>query len=333
VTTDAPVVSVVIPAYNAEATLLAAVDSILQQSLRELELVVIDDGSTDRTAEILESVRDPRVRVITHSTCQGVVISLNEGVAAARSGTIARLDADDVAEPDRLALEHRLLDHDRRVGLVATAFRVIHSDGTEVRVGVPTDHATLRFELLFGNCILHSSVMFRRDVFDAVGGYRADCFPAEDYDLWLRLVEVTTAALIPSTQVTYHHTASGVSATRSSDQHDMALGLSSDAIARLVGRTPPRPVVAALTRHGPPLAGSEFPRAFELCLAARRAVQQDCRARDIPAGAMTNTLARVTLRAGIKDPAGHWRRQSLAWLAARHPLEAARLFSYRRAIG
>ena len=104
----APLVSVVLPVFNGAATIGQAVASILGQTLADIELVVVDDASTDDTSLVLRGIHDDRMRVITNEERQGLVASLNEGVEMASSGVIGRMDADDVAHPDRLALEFGL---------------------------------------------------------------------------------------------------------------------------------------------------------------------------------------------------------------------------------
>lgn len=191
-----PLVSVVMSVYNGEQFLRDACDSILAQSLSHFELIVVDDGSTDGTADLLGGIADPRVRTIARRHA-GLAAALNAGVAEARADLIARMDADDVAAPDRLRLQHQfLLDHPR-VALVGTAARIVDYAGTELDLWrPPCDHATIRRRMIGANQFGHGSVMFRRTAFDAAGGYREDMPRAQDYDLWLRLLpRVETANL------------------------------------------------------------------------------------------------------------------------------------------
>jgi hypothetical protein len=326
-------ISVVMPARNAADTIAEAVDSILGQTFQDLELVVIDDASTDGTADILRSFDDPRLRVVVNAEWQGLVRSLNDGVAVAGADLIARLDADDVAAPRRLEREHAVLTDDPRVGLVATGYRMVEPGVADIVVGMPADHASLWFELLFGNCILHSSVVFRRTVFDAVGGYREECFPAEDYDLWLRMVEVTNVATVRFPQVTYRRSPAATSSTLTDEMIAKGVAAGTAAVTRLTGRAASPRIVEGLGVNGLGLTSRDFSAAFTLCLEARRAVVRECRARAIPVGDTTASLARLAARGGLRGPSGRWSPRALAWLTARHPVEAARLFSYRRRLG
>ena len=202
VTGAGPLVSVLLPVWNGAATIGAAVDSMLGQTLADIEVIVIDDGSTDDTPAVLAGIHDVRLRVSRNPERRGLTASLNAGVELATSGLIARMDADDVAYPDRLALEFGLFRASPQVGLVATAYDVADGDGAGSRyVGVPPDHASVALWLLFGCCLAHPTVMFRRDVFRLVGGYRESEYPADDYGLWLRMVDVTQVATVPSPQL------------------------------------------------------------------------------------------------------------------------------------
>ena len=173
--TVAPLVSVVMPVLNGADTVGAAVESVLGQTLTDIELIVIDDGSTDDTAAVLAGIHDQRLRISTHPECRGLTASLRSGVELATSGLVARMDADDIAYPDRLALEYGVFRASPQVGLVATAYEVVDDDGAGLHyVGVPPDHASVALWLLFGCCLAHPTVMFRRDVYRLVGGYRDD---------------------------------------------------------------------------------------------------------------------------------------------------------------
>ena len=193
-----PRISVVLPVRNGAAYFEEALESVLSQTLRELELIVVDDGSTDRTPEILASAasRDRRVRLLA-SGSSGVVAALNEGCAAAAAPFVARLDADDVALPERLERQVAVLDVHPEVGLVGGAYFTIDEAGTRrATFRTPTHDAALRGRLAKYNVFASSAVTFRRDAFEQAGGYRLA--PIEDYDLWLRISERWQLAAVPS---------------------------------------------------------------------------------------------------------------------------------------
>ncbi|MFP5502223.1 MAG: glycosyltransferase family 2 protein [Candidatus Sericytochromatia bacterium] len=193
----APAITVLIPVYNAERTVRAAIESILAQSERDLELLVVDDGSTDGTPAILEALaaKDPRVRLVRQANA-GIASALNAGLALARGRYVARMDADDLSLPTRLERQRAALDADPALGLVSCLVAHDAPDGREAagyawhvdwlnQLVTPEAIALARFA---ESPIAHPSVMFRLSLVEAHGGYRAGPFP-EDYELWLRWME------------------------------------------------------------------------------------------------------------------------------------------------
>jgi hypothetical protein len=180
--------------YNGEPWLGEAIASILGQSLADLELIVVDDGSTDGTPARLAGLGDPRVSVLSQPRA-GQTAALNRGLRAARAPLVARMDADDVALPDRLARQAAFMAAHPAVGLLGTAAREIAPSGAVVRTLVPPcDDGAIRRALRRANPFIHSSVMFRRVLAERVGNYDERFAVAQDYDLWLRLSRVTRLA-------------------------------------------------------------------------------------------------------------------------------------------
>jgi glycosyltransferase involved in cell wall biosynthesis len=174
-----------------------AVESILAQTASDLELIVIDDGSTDRTPEVLGSMRDPRLRVERQERT-GLTRALNRAARLGRAPLFARLDADDVARPDRLARQRAFLDARPEVGLLGTAVREVDLRGREIRVVRPPEvDREIRRALIRKNPFAHSSVIMRRSLLERVGGYDESLSVAQDYDLWLRMSELTRMANLP----------------------------------------------------------------------------------------------------------------------------------------
>jgi glycosyltransferase involved in cell wall biosynthesis len=195
-----------------------AVASILGQTLADLELIVVDDGSTDGTAVALGAVRDPRLRIVGQDHA-GLTRSLNRALAVARAPLVARLDADDTARPDRLARQAALLAAHPDVGLVGTGALEIDAAGRPVRTVVPPrDDASIRRVLIRANPFVHSSVMFRRAVVERAGGYDERLPVAQDYDLWLRLATLTRFANLPEPLVVRRLLAGRVSVARDDDR-------------------------------------------------------------------------------------------------------------------
>jgi hypothetical protein len=216
---ETPRVSVVMPVHNGGPYLEPAVDSILGQSFPDFEFVIIDDGSTDATPEILRryEAADHRVRV-QHQEKAGLVASLNRGCALARAGYIARMDADDIAFPDRLARQVDFLDRHPDVAVLGSAVMRIDASGGEIKRNLcPTSHAEIVAALREYTCFTHPSVMLRSAALTAVGGYRPAYGPAEDYDLWLRLSEHYELANLPD-PLLYYRVYPGQLSVRQLDQ-------------------------------------------------------------------------------------------------------------------
>lgn len=186
-------VSVVMSVYNGERFLRQAIDSILNQTFPDFEFIIVDDGSTDGTAEILSSYAKaaPRLRVVTQQN-RGLIKSLNRAIGMARGEYIARMDADDVSMPERLVVQVRWLDMHPQIAVLGTRYDEIDENSRVVRRGNRyIGSATVERALLQGNSSVfcHGSVMFRRMCFEHVGGYREQFRHTEDYDLWLRMAE------------------------------------------------------------------------------------------------------------------------------------------------
>ena len=182
-----PNVSVIMSVYNGEKFISEAIKSILNQTLTDFEVIVINDGSTDSTPEILKHFCDRRLRIIEQSN-KGLTMSLNRGIRAARGEFIARMDADDLSEPTRLARELEVLDGDTSLAVVGSWYTVIDNLGREIaRCRRPGN--MLWFTRMVGrvNPLCHGSVMMRRRAIEAVGLYEERIPYAQDYDLWLRM--------------------------------------------------------------------------------------------------------------------------------------------------
>ncbi len=183
-------VSVVMPAYNAERFLDESIRSILDQTFRDFEFIIIDDGSTDRTGTIISHYAnlDSRIKVITQKN-MGVTNALNNGIKAAQSPYIARMDADDISLSKRLQYEVDFLQNNPDYVLVGTDFDIVDLQGqvTLQKRRLPYEDDDLRDMLRVNSPFAHGSVMYRRDAFERAGGYRKEGGSAEDYDLWVRL--------------------------------------------------------------------------------------------------------------------------------------------------
>jgi glycosyltransferase involved in cell wall biosynthesis len=182
-------------------------DSVLRQSFESFEVMVIDDGSTDGTGEMLREFGDPRVRVVRNERRRGLVYALNAGMELARGEYIARMDGDDVSHLERFAAQVRFLDRETDVALVGTWANVINEAGDVVSVmRVPTSSREIYEALLLKNVFIHPSVMFRKRAVQELGGYqpvRANTELAQDYHLWLRLADRYSLANLAEVLIDY----------------------------------------------------------------------------------------------------------------------------------
>ncbi|MGA8746776.1 MAG: glycosyltransferase family 2 protein [Solirubrobacterales bacterium] len=186
-----PAVTVLIGAYDNESTVARAIASILAQTERRLELIVIDDGSSDRSAEVAEEAigSDPRGRVIGLEQNVGIARSLNAGIQAAAAPVVAIQDADDYSAPERLARELEVLAAEPGVAVVGTRMREVDLDGKVLTPRTSFASGDIGALLLQFNPIPNSSAAFRREVALSAGGYDPRYRYAAEYDLWLRIAE------------------------------------------------------------------------------------------------------------------------------------------------
>ena len=237
-----PSVSVVMPVWNGEQFLAEAVESILNQSLRDLELVVVDDGSTDSSPALLADIaaRDKRVRVITQPN-GGIVAALNVGCSVAFGRFIARLDCDDVSHPERLRKQADFLESHQSVGLLGTAATYPGANGLRSTPAEGRgDHDSVVSRLLLGdNPFVHSSIMMRTAVFSRSGGYRLAALDAEDLDLWLRMAEISQLAILEEPLVDYRWHGNQVSVRKIRQQAVSTLAAVRAAQIRRSGGTDP----------------------------------------------------------------------------------------------
>jgi glycosyltransferase involved in cell wall biosynthesis len=211
---NAPAVSVVMGVHNGAPWVGDAVGSVLRQTAAELELIVVDDGSTDATASVLAAVRDRRVRV-ERQPHAGLTRALIRGLALARAPLVARLDADDLAAPERLERQRAFLDAHPDVGLLGAGAREVDSTGREVAIIQPPEaDGAIRRALIRRNPFVHSSVVMRRALAERAGGYDATFAVAQDYDLWMRMSRLTRMANLPEPLVVRRLLPGRVSAER-----------------------------------------------------------------------------------------------------------------------
>lgn len=218
-----PVVSVLLPVFNGEKYLVQAIDSILNQTFHDFELLLLDDGSTDGSLDILREFEalDSRVRVTTREN-KGLIVTLNELVAQARGKYIARMDADDVALPGRFASQVKFLEGNLHVVCVGGAFELIDYAGRYLTtLKQPQLNAEIQALMLAGHvAINHPTIMARSASIKAVGGYDTRYEAAEDYDLWLRIGEFGELANLSEVTLKYRLHENSVSETSGKKQRE-----------------------------------------------------------------------------------------------------------------
>ena len=181
----APTLSIIMPVYNAEAYLREAVESILAQSFTDFELIIVEDGSTDNSREVIEGFNDSRIQVLYNDGNQGIVFTRNRGMAAARGRYIAPFDADDIAHPEKFAKQIQFLEENPEYGMVGSWVKLIDKSGKEMsedyKLNAP--HEQIPPIMLFRNYFVQSSVLMRREAIPP-GGYEKGFDIGEDYRMW-----------------------------------------------------------------------------------------------------------------------------------------------------
>lgn len=214
-----PRVSVVMATFNAREYLREAIESILNQTFKDFEFLIIDDGSTDDTVKIIQSYRDPRI-VLHQRRHKGLIDTLNYGIKVAKGEYIARMDADDVSEPKRFELQVKFLDRHPDHALVGTTTRIIDTRGRTIDISAePLHHEELGQGLLVRNVLAHGSVMMRKSALRRVGGYDPKAIHAEDYDLWVRISREGKIANLPQPLFKWRLNPQGISVTKAEIQH------------------------------------------------------------------------------------------------------------------
>ena len=282
-----PAISVAMSVYNGERFLAEAIESVLGQRFDNFEFLILDDGSSDTTRDIISAYAaiDQRIRPIFREN-RGLVTSLNQLLAESRAPLVARMDADDICHPDRFGLQKQFLDNQPEYGVVGTRCFDIDENGAPWPLNAaphPLTHegflqAIERNEPL----ICHPSVMFRRSLVLGVGGYHGAFRHCEDLDLWLRLATVTKLGNLEDRLLRYRHYANQVSSRHATESQTGA------AVAKLAyrERQAGRPDPTANLEKLPPIDGLD-------ALFGREGVARDVRA----------ALARGLLysQAGLRD--------------------------------
>lgn len=215
-----PTISVVMSVFNGGEFLAQAIQSILDQTFRNFEFIIIDDGSTDDSEKVIKRFDDPRIILIQQKNT-GLVASLNKGIKIAKGEFIARMDADDISLPQRFEKELIAITANHSIGVVGSFYTYIDYAGNPYASHVsPTLHQDLRFILLHVNPFGHGSVLIRKEALVKIGLYRDDYPAAEDYDLWRRMAHDWLLVQIPESLYWWRQNPEGVSVTRKKAQEE-----------------------------------------------------------------------------------------------------------------
>ena len=225
-------ISVVMPAYNAEQYIAEAIESILNQTFTDFELIIIDDGSTDRTIEIIEGYKDPRIRFYRNEQNAGVALTLNRGIELAKGEFVARMDSDDIAELNRLEMQLNYMNAHPEVAVLGTGIELFGiQHGTKQ---FSQSYEELKIDLLFSSCFAHPTVMMRTELLRG-GNYSYN--PAfsrmEDYDLWDRISAQHPIASLPDILLRYRIHPAQVTQKRTSEDIQQIRSIKLRQLARL----------------------------------------------------------------------------------------------------
>lgn len=204
-----PSVSVIMSVYNGELHVETAVRSILQQEqFSDFEFIIIDDCSLDTTWQILQSWQknDSRIVLFKNEVNVGLTKSLNRAIAHAKGEYIARIDADDIADPLRLSKQHSFMEQNKDIALCGTFGWIIDSGGRKIREKkFPTEHAEIKKMLIYNNQFIHSSLFIRRNILNEIGGYDEHFKKSQDYELAFRIAAVHKVANIAEPLISWRY--------------------------------------------------------------------------------------------------------------------------------
>ncbi len=245
-----PLVSVIMPSYNCGNYICEAIDSVLGQSLSNFELIIVDDCSNDKTAEILTSYEDPRIVRIVNKSNLGPSMSRNIALNYAQGNYVAIMDADDVSLPQRLQKQVRYLEQHSDVGIIGSWTRTIDRAGREVETLRRSNcDALLKWETLFSPQFTHSSVMCRSQLLQMSGGYPSFNL-AEDYDLWSRLFFLTKFSNFQDVLVLYRSHNESISEINSQNLDRYTRKVSMELISRFTQQDVEEDIFSVLIGNG-----------------------------------------------------------------------------------
>ncbi len=215
-------VSVILPAYNAEKTIGETIESILQQTFSDFEFIIINDGSTDRTEEAVLSYKDERIKYYANDTNKGLIYTLNKGLSLAKGKYIARMDADDIALPERFEKQIQILENNPSIIVCGSLIKEFGNKPKHPFVA-PEKSENIKNLLIRQNCIAHPSTMIRKNILEEHNiQYDKEYIHAEDYNLWIDLSDLGDFYNIQETLLLYRISDVQISQVAKQKQHDVA---------------------------------------------------------------------------------------------------------------
>lgn len=231
-------ISVILPVYNGAEFLEESILSILNQIYTNFEFIVLNDGSTDKSASIIQKFKDPRIRYYEQQN-QGLAATLNRGISIAKGKYLARQDQDDISLPERFRKQIEFLENHTNHGMVGTWASIMEGSNKSRRAHMhPSESLLLKFELLFNNPFVHSSIMIRKSALDKVGLYSTDPRrqPPEDYELWSRVAREFDVANIPEILHVYREVPRSMSRDGVNPFLERVINISVENLAWVTGR-------------------------------------------------------------------------------------------------
>ena len=217
---NTPKITVLMPVYNGEPYLKEAIESILNQTFQDFEFLIINDGSTDKSLEVIRSFNDARIKIIENPQNLGLIATLNIGIKNSTGEYIARMDQDDIALPQRLEKQYKFMEEHPEIGVSGSSMQIIDEERI---MKAFTEHKQLKFISLFDSPLCHPSVIIRKSVLEEHNIFYDEKFKhCEDYELWARLLWITELANLPEVLMLYRKHANSITSVYNENQFQNA---------------------------------------------------------------------------------------------------------------
>lgn len=206
-------ISIIMPVYNGEKYLKEAIESILNQTFKNFELIIINDGSSDQSKNIIENFLDKRIKNLENKTNRGLIYSLNYGISKAKGKYIARMDADDISHLNRLEIQFNYLEKNKDIFFLGSQVEKVYSKTEKIKLSrLRTAYSDIKTDLLFANPFIHPTLMFRQEIFSE-NYYEEGLNGAEDFGLWQDLIYKYKGINLPNVLLKYRILETGITKT------------------------------------------------------------------------------------------------------------------------